>query len=137
MVPYYGRRQSSPERIMTALIQKMGYKKGKVFKIGTYYKKGLYRAVNNSGDYYTNCVFGPFNDFGRKIGPYEMDICFPESKLDIEIDGNHHFQPDWIERDKVRDYLLRSIGWYVVRIPVDVVNDVFYKQIMKKGVKYV
>ena len=133
----YGRRQSDPEKIMVRLVQKIGYKKGNVIKIGEYYNKGLYRSVKHSGDFYSNCVFGPFNDFGRKIGPYEMDICFPQSKLDIEIDGWHHNEPDWTEKDKVRDYLLRSIGWYVIRIPTDVVNDVFYKELVKRSVKYV
>ncbi len=134
---HYGRRQSDPERIMVGLMRKMGYKKGKVIKIGEYYNKGLYRSVRDSGDFYSNCVFGPYNDFGRKIGPYEMDICFPGSKLDIEIDGRHHYEPDWNEKDKIRDYLLKSIGWYVIRIPIDAVYTIFLPELKKRGAKYV
>lgn len=134
---HYGRRPTNPEKMMIMLMQKIRYKKGKVKKVGLYYNKGLYRPIDHTGDFYANCVFGPFNDGGRKIGPYEMDIAFPEWKVDIEIDGIFHDAPDARERDKVRDYLLKSIGWTVVRIPQEAIYRIFVPELNKKGTRYV
>lgn len=128
----YGRRPTIPEKIILDYIAKLGYKKGKVKRFGMQYGRGLYRPIKNTGDYYANCIWGPFSDFGRKIGPYEMDVCFPDSKLDVEIDGIHHTQPDRIEFDKVRDHLLRSIDWYVVRMPTPIIYDAFQKELRRR-----
>ena len=133
---YRGKQASHPEGIMIKLIQKIGYKKGLVQKIGYYYGRGLYRAIINTGDFYATCVWGPFKTSHHKTGPYEMDICFPESKLDIEIDGPFHKSPDARERDRLRDRRLRDIGWTVLRISTEVVYRIFAPELNKKGVRY-
>jgi very-short-patch-repair endonuclease len=51
-------------------------------------------------------------------GSYSMDIAFPSCKLNIEIDGPHHYREESLTRaSKFRDYILQSLGWTVIRIP--------------------
>ncbi|TMI50185.1 DUF559 domain-containing protein, partial [Candidatus Bathyarchaeota archaeon] len=48
---------------------------------------------------------------------YIADAAFPDSKLDIEIDGWWHYKHERTrERDLVRDQTLRENGWQVLRI---------------------
>jgi len=131
-----GKQPTHPENIMIKLMQKIGYRKGLVQKVGYYFGRGVYRAIANTGDFYATCVWGPFKDSHRKVGPYEMDISFPNWKVDIEIDGPLHKQPDARERDRVRDWRLRDAGWYVVRIPAEAVYRIFAPELDKRGVKY-
>jgi very-short-patch-repair endonuclease len=53
------------------------------------------------------------------LGSYSMDIAFPKHKLNIEIDGKHHYLSGNELRfsDQVRDFVLNKIkGFYVLRI---------------------
>jgi very-short-patch-repair endonuclease len=49
------------------------------------------------------------------IAGYIGDFACPEHKLVIEIDGPSHTFDQSIERDKVRDLTLVSLGWTVLR----------------------
>jgi pyruvate formate lyase activating enzyme len=48
---------------------------------------------------------------------YIADAAFPDSRLDIEVDGWWHYKRERTrERDLVRDQTLRANGWQVLRI---------------------
>lgn len=52
-----------------------------------------------------------------KVGPYRIDLAFPEHLIAIECDGREwHLLEEQISRDKKRDEYLRSLGWRVIRI---------------------
>lgn len=46
---------------------------------------------------------------------YFADYCFEDKKLIIELDGTQHYKT--IEKDKVRDEFLSSLGYKIIRIP--------------------
>jgi very-short-patch-repair endonuclease len=49
---------------------------------------------------------------------YEPDMCWPDRRWIIEVDGDQHSDdPDERRRDLQRDELLRASGWIVVRVP--------------------
>jgi very-short-patch-repair endonuclease len=51
------------------------------------------------------------------IGLYELDFCILEKKIDIEIDGNQHYDDKKIvDSDKRRTAYLEENGWDVIRI---------------------
>jgi len=45
-----------------------------------------------------------------------IDIAYPEMKLAIEVDGVTHNYPAQKKRDRLRDTLLRKLGWSVFRV---------------------
>ncbi len=52
------------------------------------------------------------------VGAYSLDIAFPEQKLNIEIDGPHHYRDRKLKRiHQFRDSIMKSLGWKVIRIP--------------------
>jgi hypothetical protein len=113
-----GKRPNHAESALIALAKVCGYKEGKVTKTYVKWKKrSLKRAARETGDFYANCMWGPF----KGGGPYELDLVFlnlEDKGVDFEIDGAHwHKEPEQIERDAKRDDVLRANGWVVVRIP--------------------
>jgi very-short-patch-repair endonuclease len=55
---------------------------------------------------------------------YYLDIAVPEHKLNFEYDGIYwHSFPEAIERDKIRDEYLKSLGWKVFRYSFNARND--------------
>lgn len=47
---------------------------------------------------------------------YVLDFCFPEHKLDVEIDGyEHQHERRVMQRDRERDEQLKADGWAVLR----------------------
>ena len=60
------------------------------------------------------------NQFVRECGTrrkvYLIDIALPDSKIAIEVDGEHWHRNRKVE-DAERDSYLRSKGWKVIRIP--------------------
>lgn len=106
-----GNRPNHPEKAMIKLLKQQGFKEGKTKKTYVKWKKrSLKRQIPETGDFYSNCIWGPF----KGSGPVEMDISFPESKLDLEIDGSTFHREQ--ERDAKRDAALRGNGWTVIRI---------------------
>lgn len=52
------------------------------------------------------------------IGKLAVDFAFPELKLAVELDGEHHHEADKELRGaQERDEYLKSMGWRVYRIP--------------------
>ncbi len=51
----------------------------------------------------------------HSIGPFVLDFYCPETKLNIELDGNHHFTIDGMIADKRRDTFLKAKGIRVLR----------------------
>ncbi|TPM30803.1 endonuclease domain-containing protein [Mesorhizobium sp. B2-3-5] len=49
------------------------------------------------------------------IGPYIVDFVLHEKSLVIEVDGQHHFVPQQMEKDRIRDGWLRTQGYRVLR----------------------
>lgn len=51
----------------------------------------------------------------RVIGRYIADILLPYKMLIIELDGNHHYLPEYKERDASRTVWLKQFGFRVFR----------------------
>ena len=61
--------------------------------------------------------FGASPDSNTKLGKWNVDIYFPESKTVIEYDGSHwHHKPENYERDKRKSLELLEMGYRVVRV---------------------
>jgi len=52
-----------------------------------------------------------------RMSVYSLDFAIPDKKIDLEIDGNQHYQDNRIiESDKRRNNFLESKGWTVIRV---------------------
>ena len=49
------------------------------------------------------------------IGNYIVDFYCHQAKLVIELDGSQHYEPEEIEKDRVRTAYLESLGLQVIR----------------------
>jgi very-short-patch-repair endonuclease len=58
----------------------------------------------------------------RSVFPYFIDFAFEDEKLAIEIDGSQHENEDRKESDNVKDNLLISEGWNILRFSASKVN---------------
>ncbi|WP_410679019.1 endonuclease domain-containing protein [Avibacterium paragallinarum] len=56
---------------------------------------------------------------------YIVDFYCAKAKLIIELDGSHHYEPGYQEKDRQRDDELRSLGFTVMRFS----NDEIYYEI--------
>lgn len=56
----------------------------------------------------------------RRVG--EADLAVVPIRLDLEIDGPHHREPEQRDADQVRDRLVRRAGWEVERFPTELVD---------------
>ncbi|MGE0283533.1 MAG: endonuclease domain-containing protein [Rhizobiaceae bacterium] len=59
------------------------------------------------------------------IGDYTVDFVVHEHRLIIEVDGEHHFTPDGLSRDVVRDAWFGGIGYRVLRFNTGEISDSF------------
>ena len=50
------------------------------------------------------------------IGPYIADFAIHSAKIVIEVDGEFHFEPERMAKDRVRDMWLAGQGYRVVRM---------------------
>ncbi len=57
------------------------------------------------------------------VGRYIADFYCAELRLIIEIDGVHHFIPDSVERDRIRDNDLKGSGFEVMRVTAKQVRE--------------
>ena len=53
------------------------------------------------------------------IGNYIVDFYCAKAKLIIELDGSQHYEPDYQEKDALRDAELNSLGFTVMRFSND------------------
>ena len=60
----------------------------------------------------------------HSVGGCILDFYCPESKLNVELDGNHHFSEEGIMKDKRRDKFLEKYNVKVIRFEN---SDVFDK----------
>jgi very-short-patch-repair endonuclease len=59
------------------------------------------------------------------IGDYIVDFYCPAARLVIEIDGGQHCLPEGIQKDRVRDGYLDSLGLTVLRFSdTDVLTNI-------------
>jgi very-short-patch-repair endonuclease len=49
------------------------------------------------------------------VGPYLLDLAYPELLLALEYDGRHHLTPERARRDLARQAYLSGAGWEVLR----------------------
>ena len=57
------------------------------------------------------------------VGRYVIDFAFPAALVGLEIDGKTHEPADRKKRDIIRDGLLISIGWKIIRVRQDNVTN--------------
>lgn len=55
-------------------------------------------------------------EFQHVVGPYAIDIAFPEHMIALEIDGKSHDRPERIAHDIPRDRWLIDRGWKIFRV---------------------
>ena len=119
-----GKRPNNAEKGMIMLMKCLGFKQGDIKKTGVIWnKRSIKRANLGSGDFFNNCVWGSFKNPHGEKRMFEMDIAFPDSFLDIEIDGSEYHMDYY--KDKERDKILKYNGWSVIRINTDCVYSVF------------
>ena len=98
---------SRPVRLVADYLASMGLKQGEDRRKSD----GLAFPVLGTGDFFV-CVIQ---------SGYEMDIVFPECKVDVEVDGDYWHDPikfpKVAERDKRRNKDLEEKQWTVIRIP--------------------
>ena len=57
----------------------------------------------------------------HRVGPYLLDLAYPELKIAVEYDGREHLIPARARRDLRRQAYLTAAGWTVLRFPASVV----------------
>src|SRR4051812_46766104 len=60
----------------------------------------------------------------HSAGNYVLDFYCPQSKLNVELDGNHHYTEAGIKNDQERDTFLRTLNITTLRFENE---DVFEK----------
>jgi very-short-patch-repair endonuclease len=61
----------------------------------------------------------------KVIGNYIVDFYCHKAKLVVELDGSQHFQENTLENDLFRTHYLNNLGFFVFRIPNNVIWDNF------------
>lgn len=60
----------------------------------------------------------------KPIGNYIVDFYCPQARLVIEIDGEHHKEPEIQSNDGLRDSVMRQLGIRTLRFQnIEVLND--------------
>lgn len=57
------------------------------------------------------------------IGPYVVDFYHAQSMTVIEVDGSIHYKPEIMEKDRMRQEFLESLGYKVIRFSNHMVFD--------------
>ncbi len=65
---------------------------------------------------------------------YFLDFYFPETKIDLEIDGKQHSYPERRESDRIRDEALNKHGYLIHRIKWMSLRTETGKKYMKKEI---
>ena len=53
------------------------------------------------------------------VGPYFLDLAYPDVLLGVEHDGHHHLDPQRARRDLERQAWLSSRGWKILRFSAE------------------
>jgi very-short-patch-repair endonuclease len=59
------------------------------------------------------------------VGPYIADFAIHSRNLVAEVDGEHHFRPEGLVRDRKRDAWFASQGYKVLRFTTGDLSDSF------------
>lgn len=94
-----------------------GFRTRPMLSYGEQMVKNILDSLGYEGLYITNFPvrkkeLGLAND-----ACYFLDFYFEQFKLDLEIDGIQHTQPEYAEKDRIRDEALIRNGFEVIRIP--------------------
>jgi len=65
----------------------------------------------------------------HRVGPYLLDLAYPELLLALEYDGQHHLTPERALHDLRRQAYLTAAGWEVLRFPA---REVFLPQMVAR-----
>ncbi|MCR4301834.1 MAG: endonuclease domain-containing protein [Sulfuricaulis sp.] len=60
----------------------------------------------------------PLGPFAMRRRFIRLDFAHLEAKVDIELDGEGHNEPEQVSEDARRDAILKGLGWRVIRIKV-------------------
>ena len=52
--------------------------------------------------------------YHKQVGLYQLDFYNDKFKVYVEIDGEQHYQPKALERDKKREDKLKGKGWDLI-----------------------
>jgi very-short-patch-repair endonuclease len=63
----------------------------------------------------------PAPELQYRVGPYYLDMAYPERLLAVEHDGREHLTPERARRDLERQAYVTRAGWTVVRFSAAVV----------------
>lgn len=84
------------------------------------YKLYHYSKGRSYPEQYWKDVFDKYlikYDEQYQIYLYSLDFAIPDFKIDIEIDGDQHYNdPRIVKSDKRRNTYLENLGWKVIRI---------------------
>jgi very-short-patch-repair endonuclease len=75
----------------------------------------------------------PLPELQHSVGPYDMDMAYPEVKLAVEYDGREHLTQERAMRDLNRQAYLSALGWTVLRFPA---ADVYRPWVVASRVRY-
>ena len=67
------------------------------------------------------------------VGPYALDMAYPEIRPAVEYDGREHLTPERAVRDLNRQAYLSTLGWKVLRFPA---ADVFRPWVVAARVRH-
>lgn len=73
----------------------------------------------------------------HSVGNYVLDFYCPQSKLNVELDGNHHYTEQGLEDDKRRDKYLKNLNITTLRFENCDVFDKLPDVLMKIKNKFV
>ena|ERR1051326_5488093 len=59
----------------------------------------------------------------HSVGNYILDFYCPQSKLNVELDGDYHYSEDGIEKDRIRDAFLQKLNIITLRFQNEDVFD--------------
>lgn len=57
-----------------------------------------------------------------QVGPYRLDLAYPQVRLAVEYDGRDHLTPERAIRDLRREASLTGAGWHVMRLRAGIVH---------------
>lgn len=81
----------------------------------------LYHSSKTSPaeEYWRECLTneGILSEEQYQVGLWVLDFAWPEQKINLEIDGDWHYNDGTcVEKDKRRDKELQESGWRVIRV---------------------
>jgi very-short-patch-repair endonuclease len=89
--------------------------------------RGIYVRAGTEVDFALRCRAAALTGGGRgvlagwAVGPYFLDMAYPELKIAVEYDGRGHLKPARAQHDLRRQAYLTAAGWTVLRFAPSVV----------------